>query len=430
MPGSKSGSRTASNYKPSLLKKIKMKLQRLLQSQNLQFNKVKFCNTVSGETVVVPNCFQFVCESKGAFGCFLGMTQVLKDFLVTNINSYVMTYNNDIKMENDNIIKLLDYLQKENIYIKVFNSKYTYLVENVSIRKFIKFFGKDLVESHTTFASYENISGFYVNFNDTINIQLNGMKYDGFGMMLYKKFGTDLIKPQNTFNYKKLIDDIYPILLKLHKNNKYHGDIKEGNIVYNENSTTAIKYKLIDYDFSGNARTFVYRLPYLLFNSPHTEESNQFAKLYTSSSLMGYALTYPELNLFERSFDIINEFMSNFDNVSTLLTEFNIKENEYVNEYDTYLRIKSDDYALAIILFHSIRDKDNNFNPELLFSEYKDVYEVIIDLLSIKPYFLQKEKDQKKTDENLMAANYYNKKKNSNSFGGKLKQTANNKSKI
>lgn len=205
-------------------------------------------------------------------------------------------------------------------------------------------------------------------------------------MIIYKKFGTDLLTmPNNTFEYKKLIDNIYPIMLKLHKNNKYHGDIKPGNIVYNSDSLNDIKYKLIDYDFRGKNRTVSFILPYYL----QTEKIDLYIDEYYKWESMRFVKTYPELNLFNISNEIIEEFMNNLVNVDKLLEYFKI------NDYETYFNIKCDDYAIALVLFYSIKDKDNNITPQLLLTpEYKEMYKTILELLSVKPYFLNKHNNE------------------------------------
>jgi len=369
-------------------------------------NSIKLCNKETGITIVEPNCFKFICEGKGSFGCFLGMTDVLKRFFIDNIKSYKMTYNNDIQMTDTDVIELLEYLHRENIYIKVFDREYVYMKENVSNTKFIKFFGKDLVDSFTTFASYKNRSGFYIKFNSNVNIVLHGKTLSEFGMIIYNKFGTDLLQiSPSEFDYKKLLDNIYPIMLKLHKNNKYHGDIKLGNIVYNSNSLNDIKYKLIDYDFRGTNRTPYYVLPFYLATEP------RLLDLYTDQlniwSQMNSSKTHSELNLFNLSYEIFDKFFTDITQVDKLLQKFNIKD------YETYIDIKCDEYALAIVLF-------NNYeSSKLLTPEYKDVYKTIQELLSVTPYFLNKHNNE-------TIAQFFKRTRKSNSFGGKVKELETN----
>ena len=381
-------------------------------------NSITLCNKKTGVDIVVPNCFKFVCESKGSFGCFLGITKTLNEFFITNVNSYTMVDENYNNIDNDTKIELFNYLHKENIYIKIFNQK-DYNTQLNADKEVIELLGNELIKSHTNFEFYNTSNntsaGFYLIFNNNLNIVLHGKTISDFGIIMYKKFGTDLsiIQP-NTFNYKKFIDDIYPIMFKLHQNNKYHGDIKEENIVYNTQSKN-IKYKLIDFNLSGKYKTPNYILPYML----HSRKKNIY--LYINSTWLE---TYPDpkFNIFKESYTIFHRLFYTSSPRAT-----NIKINKLLQLYNikdtiTYLNIKSDDYAIAVVLFNSIKDKIGNLtSEELAVSKYKDIYLLINDLLSINPFFLAKEREKNIDYENARAVSYFNKIR-SNSFGGVSKK--------
>jgi len=190
-------------------------------------------------------------------------------------------------------------------------------------------------------------------------------------------------------------------MLKLHKNNKYHGDIKLGNIVYNSDSLNDIKYKLIDYDFRGTNRTPHYVLPFYLATEPRLID--MYMDQLNIWSQMNSSKTHSELNLFDVSYEIFEDFFTDMRQVEKLLQKFNIKD------YETYIDIKCDEYALAIVLF-------NNYEPsKLLTPEYKDVYKTIQELLSVTPYFLNKHNNE-------TIAQFFKRSRKSNSFGGKVKE--------
>jgi serine/threonine protein kinase len=202
-----------------------------------------------------------------------------------------------------------------------------------------------------------------------VTIKIGDSPLSEFGIILYKKFGTDLTKP---FDFKKFMRDIIPVLQKLHRNNKWHGDIKPANIVYDPYSTTSVKYKLIDLDFEGSNSSPMYILPYFL----KKKNGGLYARIKQVWE------EFNTFNLFTTSDDEMDILFEVYvkddpkDFVNLLLKRFGIKDVE------TYIRIKSDEYAVAVVLFEMI-------GPLHLSLNSGQAKKIIDTLLSIEPYFIQ-----------------------------------------
>ena len=329
-------------------------------------DKIKF---IGGESLT--------CDIKGAVGCFIKFPKDLASYFIINnenIKIYKLTEKNDEALDAVDYTLFIRELQQPNIYFKYFyedavNSSENNFKDELSNINNVSKILENITDKYTTFKSFNKSYGFkiVINENAAVEIKKDDRTFNvkTLYIILTQKFGKDISNERQSYDGLLLLKNISPVLAKLHENNIVHGDIKPENIVYDKNSTSDIKFKLIDFSPSGSSvGSPLYMLPKRL---------ELYSNIYTI-----FNSYYEDFEEGWKTFGIYNLFK-----ISTLYInniDGNIENDKDISHDTDLLKIKSDDYAVAVTLIrYTERDKLKYVLPHIILLLYKE------------PYFLRKD---------------------------------------
>ena len=318
-------------------------------------------------------CISLECVSQGTNGCFIFKTKnLVKALLKRSDYINIEPYGQNTMLLKD-VKDFLKKLSEKDISFKVFNSTdgasyMNYIYELNAVATLREIIGPDLIKSHTTFEEILGITGFTSSFNTsryTFKIRNRGWGDADtiIYVLLLRGCQEDIYsraKRGEPIDYVQLVNDLLPVLSKMHSKGYAHMDIKPGNIVYCADAAPGeATYRLVDFEsmhipgYDSHAKsTLIYKSPALGYNE----------KKHVS---IGTIPPYMK--------DVYNTFLNNFLSDNTAHDE-------------NYIFIKADDYAIAQTLNRLSKNEKNQRLDEL-----------ISDLVSSKPFFLTKSGGRRRT---------------------------------
>lgn len=337
---------------------------------------------IKNDLIIIYNLHNIEINKKN-FVNYLIINKILIKLIIPEINT------NKNLHENENITyKILKkiYLNDENIILNTLYIPYNNeIVFKIKLKKIIFKFNKKLI------------------FTENIYIVLlyNYIDNDLYTISNKLCIDDEYIKFTNYLDIKNLIYDIGNLLFNLHINHYANCNININNIFVNMSIMNYTKYFIIDYSYRKKYfkikdipinNNYLYSLPIFGdFTSKFTFDESICLELTNDTKIN--ELSKKNWHDFFSKYYKINEF----DNYESIINEY-LRENNYFNippingkviNWQTYLLIKSDEYAFSIVL---------NILKELFIYdtfEYNLIIKIIQNLLEVKPYFILYNKNLK-----------------------------------
>lgn len=360
----------------------------------------------------------------GTFGCFLNNFNNYADAINKNVDSIYLlgfTQDKDFKTFDDLRIKSIEdintflrstisckimkpFLNKSNeLDNRILESN---IIEEVNaIDKLKNILGDDIAK-YTTYGGTEAIYEIKLKENSIFKLKFKKdiFETNSIYIVIHNACFIDLnsyiIKEPIPIVYENFIRNINHTLHSLHRNNMYHGDIKEENIVICKRYANDIK--LIDFGSGQRGYNYItgtggYILPFLVYaqkissDRANGEYINIFYQILLENNKRLHNYFINQINIWQSEFsgliytdlfnfgDQINEDTTSAIN---LIKSWLIKKGYVKISWQLYLQIKSDEFAMAVVIANMILYYRMFYKGDL-----EEYYKLVEDLLKPDLYY-------------------------------------------